>query len=226
MEIDAWLFINNHLHNIAELISLAIAIFYYPYLKDSFAKWFLPFLTIIFIGELIITYQHLYDNNQFNINIYYLIGISESIFYNYIFYKFSDNKSLKKTIVYCTFLGALIYCSGFLFYQDNNNYHINCVIISGFLLSSISLGYIYTKFINDDKETIILEPGFWIVAGVSLFFSGISIVFSLHDLIVEKDLTLFGIRLYKFVPRVLCIVLYTCISIAIILCKKKIKILL
>jgi hypothetical protein len=56
MGIEILSFIKNHLHNIAEFISLVIAIFYYPYLKKSFMKWFLPFLGFIFLGELISAY--------------------------------------------------------------------------------------------------------------------------------------------------------------------------
>ena len=67
------------------------------------------------------------------------------------------------------------------------------------------------------------ESGFWLAMGVSIFFSGTSIVFALHDLIIKNNLTFFGAKLYNFVPRVLSVILYASISIAIILCKKKTK---
>ena len=223
METGILTFIKNHLHNIAELISLIIAIIYYPYLKGSFMKWFLPFLGFIFIGELVTAYGSYYNQNEANTNIYDVIGIVECIFYNYFFYQFCKNSILKKLIVLFAFIGVLIYSIGLVFHSNSTSYHITGLIISGFLLSFVSLACIYFKFVNEDNSNNILtsEPEFWIALGVSLFFSCTSIVFCLHDFILAHDLNLFGSKLYKSVPRFLCIVLYSCISIAIILCKKK-----
>jgi hypothetical protein len=154
----------------------------------------------------------------------YLIGIVESIFYGYIFNNFYTGNTSKMALFFLIFISVSSYLIGFFVDIKNYSYLINALVISGFFLSVVSMVYIYTKVINDDETLLIKEPGFWIAFGVSLFFSGTSIVFCLHDFIVKNNLNLFGVRLYNIIPRILCVVLYSSISIAIILCKKKNKI--
>ncbi len=207
-------------------MSLVVAILYYPYLKKSFMKWVLPFLMFIFLGEVVTAYLYFNDPSLPNTNFYYIIGIGESIFYGYIFFHLCQSKTVKKIIFILTLIGLSIYFLGFIFYSKDYTYYIFSLIVSGFFLSFISLTYIYIVFSDDSQSSMILDFGFWIAFGVSLFFSGISIVFCLHDYIVKHNLNLFGIKLYNIVPRILCIVLYLSISISIVLCKKKTKILL
>lgn len=214
-----------HLNLIMELISLLVAVLYYPYIEKSYMKWCLPFLAFVFGGELIASYGHYSQNKPLNISVYYLISIGESIFYNYIFYKICDRASLKKMIISFACISILVFSLGLVFDREDYKYLLPSLIFFGFCLAIIALVCIYIKFDNDEnKELLFSNSGFWIAMGVSLFFSGSSIVFALHDFIVKQNLFLFGIRLYNFVPQVLCIVLYSCISIAIILCKKKNKI--
>jgi hypothetical protein len=209
----------SHLHNIMELVSLVIAICYYPYLKNSFMKWFLPFLAFIFLGELLTAWYHYYEPGRSNAGIYYIISIIESVFYNYILYKIQERVWLKKPIFFFAFITVTAYILGFL--SDSDTYLFSVFIVSGFFMAAIAVGYLYIKFVEDDSADLIAEPGFWIAFGVSLFFSGISVVYSLHDYILENDLSFSGARLYNFVSRVLSVFLYSSISIAIILCKRK-----
>ena len=211
------------IHNITELVALIIAIAYYPHLKKTFMKWVLPFLLFVFLGEFISEYQHWFLN-QSSIIVHYFIGIIESFFYGCIFYNFSSRSILKKCIIYFITGSTILYIIGLLLYTNSSSYIFSVLIINGFFLALLGLTNIYTKFIDDDNTILINEPGFWIAFGVSLFFAGSSIVFSLHDFIVKNNLNIFGIKLYNFIPRILCVVLYSSISIAIILCKKKTRV--
>lgn len=223
MAVDILSLVKNYIHNIAELIALAISIYYYQYLRNTFMKWILPFLIFIFLGELANKYFFLNYLKYQSIMLSYTIGIVESVFYSYIFYRMTDSSLLRKIIVLSATLIILIDVLGFIFFQQNITYSINSLIFSGFAFSFIALAYIYIRFTTDNQAIILNDPGFWIAFGVSLFFSGASIVFCLHDFIVKHDLNLFGIRLYNIVPRILCVVLYLSISVAIILCRKQRK---
>ena len=182
-------------------------------------KWFLPFLGSIFFGEI------LAKNTQFGTIINYLIGVTESFFYGYMFYNLSNKYFVKKIIIYFVPISVLGYLISFFFSNNKSVFFIANIVISGFFLAAIALNYLYEKF-DDDETILISDSGFWIAIGVSLFYSGVSIVFSLHDFIVRNNLTLFNIKLYKLVPRILSVILYLSISISIILCKKKNKTLL
>lgn len=211
-------------HNIFELLSFFVAIFYYRYLKGTFMKWFLPFLGFIWVGEFFAYYQNIILKVQ-AISINYLIGIVESVFYGYIFYNLSQRVILKKAILLFIPVSVLGYFLTYLFGRQFFHHFISNIIISGFFIAAIALAYLYEKFADDDETLLVSEPGFWIAVGVSLFYSGISISFSLYNFIIKHDLSLFGLKLYKLVPRVLSVILYLCISISLILCKKKNKIL-
>ncbi len=224
MAIDILSLLKNYIHDITEFIALVISIYHYKYLRVTFMEWMLPFLLFIFLGELINKYFFLNNLQHQGIILSYIIGLVESLFYSFIFYKLTDSNLLKKIILLSATLIVLTDIVGVVFFQQNLTYYINSLIFSGLSLSFIALTYVYIKFTTDNYAIALNEPGFWIAFGISLFFSGTSIVFCLHGFIVKYNLNLFGVRLYSIVPRILCVILYLSISIAIILCKKKTKI--
>lgn len=203
-----------YIHNLFELLAFVVAIFYYPCLKKSYMKWFLPFLGFVFIGESV--------EKFFNITVIvnYLIGILESVFYGYIFYQLSRRSLLKKLILFFIPISVAGYLICFIFYGKDFSYFIPNIIITGFFLATIALAYLYERFADDDT-LLFAEPGFWIAVGVCLFYSGVSISLSLYDFILKNDLSLFGVKLYSLTTRILSVVLYLSISISIILCKEK-----
>ena len=211
-----------YIHHIFELISFFVAIIYYRYLKDSFMKWFLPFLGFIFICEVIGNYQNAILKEPAVI-INYLVGIVESVFYGYIFYHLSHRKILKKAIVIFVPISVISYLITFYFSGKSLIYFFPNIVISGFFLAAIALFYLYERFADDDQILLISESGFWISVGVSLFYSGTSISFSLYSFILKNDLSLFGQKAFVIAPRVLSIILYLSISISLILWSKKNK---
>lgn len=186
-------------------------------------KWFLLFVLFIMLAELVVNYQA-YVLHATTRPLNYLIGIIESIFYGYIFYHMTSSGTLKRSIQFFVPISVIAYCIGYFFISDSTDYFIGCFIGSGFFLATISLAYLYVLVVNYDEKFLIDEPGFWLAIGISLFYSGTSICFVLWKIILVNDLSLFGIRLYNFIPQVLCVVLYSCMSICLILCKKKSKI--
>jgi len=212
-----------YINNLAELFSLVVAIIYYPYLKNSVMKWFLPFLAFVFVGEMYVNYINIIVGNTLAINNF--IAIGESIFYGYFFYSLSNYRWAKKTILILTVISILSSFASLAFVYSNPRFLYFNLILLALSLSIVSLIYLYSKFNMDENGVYLLsESGFWVAFGVALFFSGVSVVFSLHDLSLRYDLRLFGIRLHNIVPQILSVLLYLSISTAIILCKKKARI--
>ncbi len=215
-----------YINNLAELFSLVVAIIYYPYLKGTVMKWFLPFLAFVTVSEMYaqnIGYA-LGNSNTPNVKIYGLITIVESVFYGYFFYDITLEKIPKKIIFIISLINISISIFFYFLISDSPSYAYTNLIFLSIFFSLISLTYIYSKFISEEAAYLLGEPGFWVAFGVALFFPGVSVVFSLHDFSVRHNLTLFGIKLYHIVPQILCVLLYFSISIAIILCKKKTRI--
>lgn len=212
-----------YINNLAELFSLVVAIIYYPYIKNSVMKWFLPFLAFVFVGEMYAKYIG-YVVGKSNTEIYGFITIIEAIFYGYFFYTITEKGISKKIIFIISLVNISISIIFFFLISDNPSHLFTNLIFLSILFCFISLTYIYSKFVNDEAAYLLGEPGFWVAFGVTLFFSGVSVVFSLHDFSVQHNLTLFGFKLYHIVPQTLCVLLYLSISTAIILCKKKTRI--
>lgn len=212
-----------NINNLAELFSLVVAIIYYPYLKNSVMKWFLPFLAFVFVGEMYAKYVG-YVLLRSNTYVYSFITIVESIFYGYFFYAITVKEISKKIIFILSFINISISIIFLFLISYNPSYLFINLIFLSICFSFISLTYIYSKFISDEAAYLLGEPGFWVAFGVTLFFSGVSVVFSLHDFSMRHNLRLFGVKLYHIVPQTLCVLLYLSISIAIILCKKKTRI--
>lgn len=186
-------------------------------------KWILPFLLIVSIGEIIANYQNSILKVQ-AVTANYLIAVIESAFYGFIFYRLTNARFFKKVIIAIVIISELGYICGYYFDSTSLSYFFPNIIFSGFLIATISLVYIYLRFSEDDKSLLISESGFWMAAGVTLFYSGASISFAFYESIYRNNLSLFGEKLLNIAPRFLSIILYICISISIILCKQKKKI--
>lgn len=216
-----------NLYIISEFVALVTAIVYYAHIRNGFMKWFLPFLVFLILGEMIISQMYYPVRQVYNVSLNYLISVGEVLFYCFIFYKLSGGRNQKKLIIYFLIISIVCLVTGFLINRKDYSVYVPVFILSSFFLSTISLRYLYLQFIEVDHTSSVLfgKPGFWISFGVSIFFSGTCIVFALYNYILHNNLKLFGLQLYRLVPRVLSVVLYLCLSISIILCKKKTKIL-
>lgn len=209
-----------YINNLAELFSLVVAIIYYPYLKGTVMKWFLPFLAFVFVGEMYAKYVG-YVLGRSNTEIYSFITIVESVFYGYFFHTITLKERSKKIIFIISLVNIAISVIFFFLISSNPSHLFTNLIFLSICFSFISLTYIYSKFTSDEAAYLLSEPGFWVAFGVTLFFSGVSVVFSLHDFAMKRNLTLLGVKLYHIVPQILSLPLYLSISTAIILCKKK-----
>lgn len=212
-----------YINNLAELFSLVVAIVYYPHLKHSVMKWFLPFLAFVFAGEIYAKYVG-YVLGKSNTGIYGFITIIEAVFYGYFFYTITEKQTSKKIILVTSLVNVSISIAFFFFIADNPSHLFTNLIFLSIFFALISLTYIYSKFISDEAAYLLDEPGFWVAFGVTLFFSGVSVVFSLHDFSMTHNLTFLGVKLYHIVPQILSLPLYFSISTAIILCRKKTRI--
>lgn len=212
-----------YINNLAELFSLVVAIIYYPYLKRTVMKWFLPFLAFITVSEMYGQYIG-YALHKSNTVIYGFIAIVEAVFYSYFFYTITIKGASKKIVLTISIINILISLILFFLTAENPSYLFTNLICLSICFSFISLTYIYSKFVSDEAIYLLSEPGFWVAFGVAIFFSGVSVVFSLHDFSLKHNLTFLGVKLYNIVPQILSVLLYLSISTAIILCKKKTRI--
>lgn len=207
-----------YLYNIVEIICAALSIIYFGYLRNQGLGRLVPFLVFISVAEMLAIWQmEIARVSTYGTN--YAIAIAELFFYGYLFMHATRQVYMKRIIrigIPIIFFATLIAC--FLFPQRYLAFYY-CILAEGFFLTVCALGYLYFQFDEDQIENPAYDPIGWIAIGVIIFFSGICIVFSLYEFIRMQQLIIFGAQIYILIPRMLSIVLYSCISMAIITCK-------
>jgi hypothetical protein len=207
-------FVIIHLDNLFELTSFLIAAWAYPYLKYSYMKWFLPFLGFIFVSE---TAPNIVP---IGFHTTYLSLVIQAAFYGYIFCQLTSKTHARLIILILMRACMVAYVFSYLFLDTSRLVMFNFVKVTlafDLVLTAIGLNYLYQAFLADKNEVSLREPGIWIAVGVIIFYSGFSFVIALYPYIIERNLRVFGIRLYHLIPRFLSVALYSCLSIAVIL---------
>ncbi|NDA62925.1 MAG: hypothetical protein EBX50_12915 [Chitinophagia bacterium] len=208
-----------YFYNIVELICAGLAIGFFANLRNQGLVGLAPFLLFISGAEVLAVWQKdIARVSTYGTN--YAIAIAELFFYGYLFMHATREIYMKRIIqigIPVIFIATLIAC--FFFPQRYLAFYY-CIIMEGFFLTVCALGYLYFQFDEDQLENPAYDPVGWIAIGVIIFFSGICIVFSLYEFIRMQQLIIFGEQIYILIPRMLSILLYSCISMAIITCKK------
>lgn len=205
-----------------EFLSLLISVIYISKLKNYFMFAFVPYLFMILVVELLAKYlnvKHHYSTGW----IYNLVNLFSHCFYAFIFYNFALQKKHRKTIFMLTTIYIL---SALLYYQFASLQGLKNIVIAvgGVLEVFFACLHFYHYLQNDNYVSERhFSSGLFIASGVLIFYSGITICFSLYNYISINDLRLFDIPLYRLIPRFLSVFLYLFISIAIIIWKRPTK---
>lgn len=208
-----------YLYHFIELLCTALAIVNHRHLMRRKLGLLLPFLLFITMAEYVaILQRNVYHTSTYGTN--YLIMLVEWLLYNFLFHRFTQHAGYKKYLRLCVPLVVVCIAVGYFLFPNQYQVFFYCIILVGFFLSVSALFYMYVRFVEDEKTDLMEDPVGWVALGVVVFFSGVSIVFSLYEFIRLRQVNLWGEPIYTLVPRLLSIFLYSCISIAIIQCRK------
>ncbi len=210
--------------NIAELISFIIAIIYYPYLKRGAMKWVLPFLGFIFFMETIGGLMSNYFGYSHNQIVYFIVGAVEVIFYGNFFYKYCSSIQFKRLIKFISISLTFGYIIGFIFRGKSDDLLFFLFLISDLFYIINSLQFLYTNANDENLKSLHNAPGFWVAFGLSFFSAGNFVLYLMHNILTQANLYILDMPIRLFIIRLLCIVLYACISIAIIKTRKAVTI--
>jgi len=203
-----------------EFISVVAALRALPYTKSSYLRWFPAFLVFIFLSETLGKFIPI------GFHASYLNFIVQSAFYGNLFYALTASKKMRIfiTIISVSFIISYLYCYFFVDLTRQYMYGFAKVTMAfDFFLIFFGMLYLYQQVIDENNVPFLTSPAVWISLGVVIFFSGFSMALALYRYIIHMDLRLFGWRLYNLIPRLLCIVLYSCFSVALILFRRNAK---
>jgi hypothetical protein len=211
-------FITVHGDKLSELISFLIAVWAYPYLRRSYLKWFMPFLGFIFLSET--------ASNLAPVGFYstYLNPVFEVCIYGYVFFELATGRRSRICIIILMACVLIAYVFSYFFLDTDHLfmfYYMKVSMVFSFIVTAIALNYLYRQGSNDFSIRLLQQPGVWIAFGVSIFFSGFSLAGALYSYMIHMNLNVFGIRMYNLIPRILSVVLYSCLSVAIVLFRRR-----
>lgn len=144
-----------------------------------------------------------------------------TVFYTFIFQNlFKQLKHSKYVnIIMWIVSSSIIFSFIFIFFFVSNyvEYKYRLQIVLYFYLCILAAFYLYKEFTNDSlDELLIKKSGFWIAAGLLLFYSAISVVYALHPTASKNNIYILGLPIHLFFANILSVILYTCLSVAMI----------
>ena len=168
------------------LISFVMAIFI-PVNKRAYMKgfYFYSLIALLISGNTILSSIFLI----YSLRIFYIIqsvlAFCSLVFWIFFFHKVLNDYTLKKIIqllFLCTFL--LTIC--LLYFSSSNKPNLQIVALTNMCQAIFCIFFYYNLFKNLSSQNILLEPSFWIVAGL-IFYSCLSIPFYALNSYIKQE---------------------------------------
>ncbi|HSC37976.1 MAG TPA: hypothetical protein VLD19_08905 [Chitinophagaceae bacterium] len=200
--------------------SLLAAIINYRWLKPSRLQWFVPFLALTLVTELLGVYTKdvLDVSNDWLYNSYTWVQVLFfSFFYRSLRMPGPYRRIIEAGVIVYTVSTVIIY----LWYTPVTEFSIGLFLSGGFMVVLFAIFFLFNYFSLDDRlKERSLVPVTWITVGTIAYFTVLSITVSLIKYIRQYDLELGGEMLYNLVPRVMSVLMYTCFVYAFFLCRR------
>ena len=207
---------------LVEASSLVICLLLYKTLKSSNLKYFLPFLVLTIIVELL--GHWLMGKGIRNYLMFNLFTSTEFIFYTFLFYKNFKLTGFKKVALF--FIPFYITCVtiNLIFIQGPNNFHTYTFLLGSFFIVTFCCLYFYESVLPDYLDNALTkQPFFWVCTGLLLFYLGSVIINALFEYLRSFDMQEEGKRIYGIINQSLNVVLYSAFIFAFLLCQRNSK---
>lgn len=184
-------------------------------------RWFIPFLLLMLCVELTGMYLRK-DLKQVNTWLYNISIPIEYLFYGFIIGNLCLRGILKKLIFIATVAFGFFVIINLVCIQGFINLNTNVLKAGSSLMIIFSFLGLVDLFTDDNHDSLLKNPLFWICTGVLFFNTGEFLYNFIFDILLNKhwDKTA---KLFASINNKLIYVLYTCILIAIICSKKQAK---
>ncbi len=206
------------------LFSALMAFIYRNYLRSRMLNILLPYLIYVFIQETtLITVNEFLNLNSSNAVVYNIyVPISATVFF-WVYYQIQILKSFRKLIILLYTVYIAITILNYCFIESIFTAGSYTNLARSFVITSFGLLFLFKYFnLDNPAEEKYWRPLIWITVGIVIFYPVISISFTFHKYLLASNATLYGVKLYQIIPKVMSIFMYSCFSYAFYLCKKKI----
>ena len=203
------------------LISAVMAIIYRKDLINRKLAILAPFLIIVFFQESILRLAEYLDYSFSSAVVYNIYRPLSAVVFSWIYYNVPFMSPLKKVIGGLTILYLFITLINYCLIKSifvNSSY---LTLLRGFLVTFCAILFLFRYFnLDNQKEERYWRPLVWITAGIAIFYPVVTLSVTFQDYLNTQNATLFGFRLYRLIPQVISIFMYSCFSYAFYLCRK------
>ncbi len=204
------------------LISCVMAFVFRRDLKSrqlSLFPWYLLYVllqeTSVFI--LLRLYPDLYTCIIYNI--YHPVSV---LFFSTFYFSIPFNARSRPLILLLLAIFMLMVIITYLFLQPISIFNNYISLCTGFMITLCGLLFLFNYFkLDNPAEEKKWLPVIWITIGLVVFFPVVNISFALYKHLLAYQATIFGQKLYRLIPQLMSIFMYTCFARAFYLCQKK-----
>ena len=212
------------IHLYFQIFSLLLAIFVFTRRRNKVAYYFIPFLFLTVVIELLGTW-YLYKGYR-NYWLYNVFTTVEFLFYTFLFYVHFKKNLFKRIVLLFMPLFVLSVICNIIFIQGfNKTFDTYTFLLGSFFLVIFCCLFFYESVLPDKiDQQLSKQPFFWIASGLLIFYLGSVIINALFEYLRNNDLQEEGKRIYGIINHSLNVILYTSFCIAFYLCRDNRKI--
>ena len=202
--------------------SFLVCLYLFRYLKNSELKYFLPFLFITMLVEVVGYWQS--SNGIKNYLMYNIFTTVEFVFYTFLFYRHLRKKIFKQFALAFIPFYLLAVAYNLAFVQGMNYFHTYTFLLGSFFIVVFCCLFFYESVLPEHLNTkLTMQPFFWVCTGLLLFYLGSVIINALFEYLRSFDMQQEGIRIYGIINQSLNVILYSSFIFAFILCRNNNK---
>ena len=209
------------LYFVCLFLSALTASLYWKSLKSRQLFIFVPFLCYLFIQE-VVAYI---GSNYYRMSTELLYNLYRPILvcvFTWFFYHIPFNKQSRKLILWMFFIYIAIVTVTFVLLYSAYKFNSYLSMAAGIIITSCALITLYNYFnLDNSSEERKWEPVTWIATGVVIFYPVVNISFAFYTHINNYKAYIFDMILFRAVPVIMSIFMYSCYTYAFLLCHRK-----
>lgn len=202
-----------------QILSLIISIFFYLQKRNKLILYFIPFLLLTVIIELIGRWY--LSKVVRNYAMYNVFTTLEFIFYSFLFYLHFRSSFFKRMAIWFIPLFLVLVLLNIIFIQGlNKTFNTYTFLLGSFFVVVFCCCFFYESVLPDQiDQQLAKQPFFWVCTGLLIFYLGSVIINALFEYLRTNDLQVEGKRIYSIINRTLNVILYSSFCIAFSLCR-------
>lgn len=198
--------------------SFLVCILLYKTLKKSELRYFLPFLLLTLIVELVGYWFTLNDIR--NYTMFNIFTTLEFVFYAFLFYNHLRTSIYRKlTLGFIPFYILMVFLN-IRFVQGSQTFHSYTFLLGSFFIVLFCCLFFYESVLPEHLDNpLTKQPFFWVCTGLLLFYLGSVIINALFEYLQSFDMQAEGKKIYGIINQSLNVVLYSAFIFAFVKCR-------